>query len=148
MSGCGKTTLLNIIGGLDRPSDGSVFLDDERIDDKDEKWWDLYRGSSLGFVYQDFNLVENMSVRDNINLPLELWDLREEEKKEKIDYVIDELSLKDLESKRAIKLSGGQKQRVAIARALVTGAKIILADEPTGNLDKENSEKVFTILKK
>ena len=146
-SGCGKTTLLNILGGLDKPTVGAVHICDERIDDKDEKWWDSYRGSNLGFVYQDFNLLENMTVRQNLELPLDLIEMDEREKKERIEKIVVGLGLDEYVDKRTGKLSGGQKQRVAIARAIVTGAKIILADEPTGNLDRENSENVFRVLK-
>lgn len=146
-SGCGKTTLLNILGGLDNPTTGEVSLDGVRIDNRDEKWWDEYRSSSIGFIYQDFNLLENMSVRDNIALPMELQNVNEEDKQEKINSIINGLGLEGELDKKARQLSGGQKQRVAIARALVTDSKIILADEPTGNLDRENSDNVFKILK-
>ena len=146
-SGCGKTTMLNILGGLDRPTSGEVYLDNVRIDNKNEKWWDAFRGIGFGFIYQDFNLLENMSVRENVQLPLTLQNLDEEISKNKINEIIDELGLEGYLDKKTGKLSGGQKQRVAIARALVTGAKIILADEPTGNLDKQNSENVFRLLK-
>lgn len=147
-SGCGKTTLLNILGGLDRPTSGEVSLDNVRIDNENEKWWDSFRGSSLGFIYQDFNLLENMTVRENVQLPLALQNIDDETRENRINKVIDELGLSEYLDKKTGKLSGGQKQRVAIARALVTGSKIILADEPTGNLDKQNSENVFKLLKK
>lgn len=147
-SGCGKTTVLNILGGLDQPTSGEVSLDNVRIDNEDEEWWDSFRGSGIGFIYQDFNLLENMTVRENVQLPLALLQLDEEVRQDRINKIIDELGLKDYLDKKAGKLSGGQKQRVAIARALVTGSKIILADEPTGNLDRQNSENVFRLLKK
>ena len=147
-SGCGKTTLLNILGGLDRPTSGEVCLDNVRIDNKNEKWWDAFRGAGLGFIYQDYNLLENMTVRENVQLPLTLRNLDEETRQNRINEIVDELGLNGYLDKKAGKLSGGQKQRVAIARALVTGSKIILADEPTGNLDKQNSENVFKLLKK
>lgn len=146
-SGCGKTTLLNILGGLDRPTDGEVRLNDIRIDDKDEKWWDSYRSSCLGFIYQDFNLLENMTVKENIRLPLALQNMDEADINKSIINVSDELGLNELLDKQCSRLSGGQKQRVAIARAIIMGAKIILADEPTGNLDKANSDNVFKLLK-
>lgn len=146
-SGCGKTTLLNILGGLDKPTSGEVYLDDVRIDNESECWWDSFRGSSLGFIYQDFNLLEHMTVRENIHLPLALQSIDEKTRQDRISEIIEKLGLKEYLGKKTGKLSGGQKQRVAIARALVTGSKIILADEPTGNLDKENSENVFQILK-
>lgn len=147
-SGCGKTTLLNILGGLDRPTIGEVRLDGVRIDDKDEKWWDFYRSSCLGFVYQDFNLLDNMTVKENIRLPLALQNIDEKTKEDRICKISDILGLNEYLGESCGKLSGGQKQRVAVARALVTGAKIILADEPTGNLDKRNSENVFKLMKK
>ncbi len=146
-SGCGKTTLLNILGGLDKPTSGEVWLNNSRIDDKDEKWWDSFRAGSLGFVYQDFNLLDNMTIRQNIELPLELMNIPEDEKQKRIDNIADKLGIAEYMNKKAGKLSGGQKQRVAIARAVVTESKIILADEPTGNLDKKNSKNVFQTLK-
>lgn len=147
-SGCGKTTLLNILGGLDRPTSGELRLDNVRIDNKDEKWWDSFRSYSLGFIYQDFNLLENMTVRENVQLPLNLQNLDEATIQERVCKITDELGLGEYIDKKTGKLSGGQKQRVAIARALVNGSKVILADEPTGNLDRQNSENVFKLLKK
>lgn len=147
-SGCGKTTLLNILGGLDKPTSGEVYIGNERIDDKDEEWWDVFRGSQLGFIYQDFNLLENMTVYDNIALPLNLHNTDKKLKNDVITEISLELGLNDMLDKDSGKLSGGQKQRVAIARAMASGAKIILADEPTGNLDRKNSEVVFQLLKK
>ena len=147
-SGCGKTTLLNILGGLDKPTSGEVYIDNERIDDKDEEWWDVFRGSQLGFIYQDFNLLENVTVYDNIALPLNLHNTDEKLKNDVITAISQELGLNDMLDKDSGKLSGGQKQRVAIARAMASGAKILLADETTGNLDRKNSEVVFQLLKK
>lgn len=146
-SGCGKTTLLNIISGLDRPTDGEVLLENNRIDDKDEVFWDRIRCSKIGFVYQEFNLLENMTVEQNLMLPL-ILKKNDESRTEIIKEISERLGIKDLLNKYAGKLSGGQKQRVAVARALVSNPKIILADEPTGNLDRENSEIVFNMLKK
>ena len=146
-SGCGKTTLLNILGGLDRPTSGEVHLDRVRIDNQNENWWDAFRGSNIGFVYQDFNLLDNMTVRENVKLPLELQELEEVTKQHRLEEMLEELGLSDYMDNVVGKLSGGQKQRVAIARALVTDPKIILADEPTGNLDEENSNNVFKLLK-
>lgn len=147
-SGCGKTTLLNILGGLDRPTTGEVKLNNNRIDNQNEEWWDSFRALYLGFIYQDFNLLENMSVRENIQLPLDIRMLDDKTKQEMTENIIDELGLNSYIDKKVKKLSAGQRQRVAMARALVTGAKIILADEPTGNLDQHNSENVFKLLKK
>lgn len=146
-SGCGKTTLLNILGGLDCPTDGEVYYRGKRIDNESEQWWDSFRASKLGFIYQDFNLLENITVKDNIKLPLSLLGEKEEIKDAKVQEIANELGLEEYINKKAGKLSGGQKQRVAIARAIISGAEIILADEPTGNLDKENSENVFKVLK-
>ena len=99
-SGCGKTTLLNILGGLDRPTSGEVCLDDVRIDDKNEKWWDAFRGSGLGFIYQDYNLLENMTVRENVQLPLTLRNLDEETRQNRINEVVDELGINEYLDKK------------------------------------------------
>lgn len=147
-SGCGKTTLLNIIGGLDKPDSGQLFFDGIRADEKDEDWWDSFRATTVSYIYQDFNLFENLTVEDNLKLPLELKNVDDTNKKSIIDNILGELGIKDIEDKKAGKLSGGQKQRVAIGRALVNDSKIVLADEPTGNLDEENSRNVFELLKK
>jgi putative ABC transport system permease protein len=146
-SGCGKTTLLNILGGLDKPTSGEVYFENERIDNKDEKWWDAFRGNNIGFIYQDFNTLDDMTVAYNISLPLILHGVNKSEANEKTEKVSKELGIDKILNKKCSKLSGGQKQRVAIARALITGNRVILADEPTGNLDEENSIKVFEILK-
>ena len=147
-SGCGKTTLLNILGGLDEPTSGEVYFNGEKINDKNEKWWDDFRRENLGFVYQDFNLLENITVLENIQLPLSMMGIDDDECRSRIDKLAEELGILEYLNKKAGKLSGGQKQRVAIARAVVSGARILLADEPTGNLDRENSETVFKLLKK
>lgn len=146
-SGCGKTTILNILSGLDQPTEGELYLNDARIDNENEDWWDSFRGSYLGFIYQDYNLLENMTVKENIELPLALSNIEENSKQEKIAEVVSKLGISEYLNKKTGKLSGGQKQRVAIARALATDSRIILADEPTGNLDRNNSIKVFEILK-
>ncbi len=110
-SGCGKTTLLNILGGLDRPTTGELYLDRMRVDDREEAWWDGFRSTTLGFLFQDFNLLENMTVRENIQLPLSLCGLSDEAKEAKVTAVAKELDIQEYLDKKPTKLSGGQKQR-------------------------------------
>ncbi len=143
-SGSGKTTLLQLIGGLDIPTSGTVFLEDTDIYELEEEERTILRREGIGFVFQDFNLVPAISVYDNIVLPLELDDEELDQ-----DYFKEVIHLLGLEKKLDAypeQLSGGLKQRVAIARALITKPELILADEPTGNLDSKNSQQVLKLL--
>jgi putative ABC transport system ATP-binding protein len=139
-SGCGKTTLLNILGGLDRPTSGSVVIDGESISALSEDELAKIRLEKIGFVFQDFNLLMDLTVRENIALPLRFSG---KEDGGRIDTMMEKFDIKPLANETANKISGGEAQRVAIVRALVNEPKIILADEPTGNLDAENTANVM-----
>lgn len=139
-SGCGKTTLLNILGGLDRPTSGSVVIDGDNISDLSEDDLAKMRLEKIGFVFQDFNLLMDLTVRENIALPLRFSG---KEDGGRIHTMMEKFDIKSLADETANKISGGEAQRVAIARALVNGPKMILADEPTGNLDAENTANVM-----
>lgn len=143
-SGSGKSTLLNIIGGLDSKYDGDVFLDEYNLKYIDK---DLYRKENIGFVFQNFNLINSISIIDNIMLPIDKYDISYKEKKEKVINLLKKLNIYNIRNNKINDLSGGQKQRVAIARALINDPQIILCDEPTGALDEKNSESVLEILK-
>lgn len=143
-SGSGKTTLLHLMGGLDHPTSGTVFLEDTDIYQLEEEERTVMRREGIGFVFQDFNLVPALSVFDNIVLPLELDDQELDE--EYFRRVVELLGLEAKLDAYPGQLSGGQKQRVAIARALLVKPQLILADEPTGNLDSENIRQVLKLL--
>lgn len=148
-SGCGKTTLLNILGGLDELNEGTFLLDNKDTNSFDSKQWDDYRNGFMGIVFQDFNLIDEMTVYQNLELVLDIQKFDNEDLKRKEIYdTLSYVGLEGFEKRKANQLSGGQKQRVAIARAIVKQPKIILADEPTGNLDSESSEGVLSLLKK
>lgn len=143
VSGSGKTTLLNIIAGIVTPSQGEVLIENVEITHLSQKEKDTFRLKNIGYIFQDFKLIEDMSVEDNLNLL----------KIEKINYIdidslLDQVGLKNKKKVKVKKLSGGEKQRVAIARALIKSPKIILADEPTGNLDYEKGLEIMELLRK
>ena len=144
-SGCGKSTLLNILGGLDTPTSGEIIFKGKNFNSFKSKDYDSYRNTSVGFVFQEYNLVEKYNVFDNVSYALKLQNNKIDENL--VLNVLDKVGLKDLAKRKVNELSGGQKQRVAIARALVKNPSIILADEPTGNLDSESSKMIFDILK-
>ena len=144
-SGSGKSTLLNILGGLDSKTSGHIYIDNKNIDSFKEKDYDSYRNTYIGFIFQDFNLLEEYNVFDNVMLSAKL--LRKKVNKEEILNLLERLDLKGLEYRNINELSGGQKQRVGIARALIKNPKVILADEPTGNLDSHSSLETFKLLK-
>ena len=145
-SGCGKSTLLNILGGLDHPTDGEVFIGGEKIDYSVESHLDAYRNEDVGFIFQDNNLLEDFNIKDNIKMSLTARNISVTDAE--IDRVLKKVGLENVSEKMPKELSGGQKQRVSIARALIKKPKIMLADEPTGNLDSENSARIFGLLKK
>lgn len=144
-SGSGKTSLLNILATLDKPSNGSVILDGKDITKIKESELASFRLRNLGFVFQDFNLLDALTVRDNIFLPLVLDRKNYKEMESRLVTIAKKLRIDDLLNKRPFELSGGQKQRVAIARSLITNPKILLADEPTAALDFRNSEDLLNL---
>lgn len=144
-SGSGKTTLLNIIGGLDSPTAGEININGRNISNFKNDEYDSYRNTYVGFVFQEFNILEQYNVYENIELSLKLQNQKKSRKE--IDSLLNKLGIANLGNRKINELSGGQKQRVAIARALIKNPKIILADEPTGNLDQKSSEQIFDILK-
>ena len=144
-SGSGKTTLLNILATLDKPTSGSVILDGKDITNIKEKDLASFRLKNLGFVFQDFNLLDTLNVRDNIFLPLVLDRKSYQEMESRLPQIAQKLRIDSLLEKRPFELSGGQKQRVAIARSLITYPQILLADEPTAALDYRNSEDLLNL---
>ena len=146
-SGCGKTTLLNLLGGLDNDYSGEIIFNDTIIKGYNSKKWDNYRSENIGFIFQEYNLLNSIDVYSNIEMALSLSNLSILEKKNKITSVCERLGIKELMKKTPLELSGGQKQRVAIARAIVKNPKVILADEPTGALDSKTSKEIMDILK-
>ena len=144
-SGSGKSTLLNVIGGLDKYDDGEVIINGKSTKDFKEKDFDAYRNTYMGFIFQEYYLLENYSIEQNIKLPLELQHKKVTE--QAIKDALKQVDLEDISKRKTNELSGGQKQRVAIARALIKNPEIILADEPTGNLDTETGEQIWKILK-
>ena len=148
-SGCGKSTLLYLLGGLDKPTDGQILLMDKDINKMSDSKLSSFRRQELGFVFQFYNLVQNLTVEENILLPIKM--MRAKERKDNYDKLEDILELVDLVGKEKYypsQLSGGQQQRVAIARAVITNPSIILADEPTGNLDHKNGIAVMEMFKR
>jgi putative ABC transport system ATP-binding protein len=146
-SGSGKSTLMNMIGGLDRPTKGAVIVDGEDISTYKDNKMSKFRNEKIGFVFQSFNLESTLTALENVMLPLMLSGIPEKQRKEKAKATLEELGLKDRMKHKPTELSGGQRQRVSIARALVNSPKIILADEPTGNLDSKSGKAVMDILK-
>ncbi len=139
-SGCGKTTLLNILGGLDRPTSGLVEIDGDNIVDMNENELARLRLQKVGFVFQDYNLLNDLTVRENIELPLKFSGKADGDR---VDYLQETFGIDHVSNDTANKISGGEAQRAAIARAMTNEPSIILADEPTGNLDDENAENVM-----
>lgn len=146
-SGCGKTTLLNIIGGLDRYTDGDLFINGRSTKDFKDYDWDSYRNKSIGFVFQNYNLIPHQSVLGNVELALTLSGISKAERKRRVIEALNKVGLHDQIYKRPNQLSGGQMQRVAIARAIVNDPEILLADEPTGALDSKTSIQIMNILR-
>lgn len=145
-SGCGKSTLLNILGLLDNPSAGEYKLDGMEVGNLKEKERTQIRKGNLGFVFQSFNLIDEMTVYENVELPLTYMKIKVSERKQRVEEILRKMSISHRAGHFPNQLSGGQQQRVAIARAVVTNPKLILADEPTGNLDSKNGKDVMDLL--
>lgn len=145
-SGCGKSTLLNILGTLDSPTSGSYFFEDKQVDKMSENQLTALRKGNLGFIFQSFNLIDELTVYENVELPLIYLGVKTVERKERVRKVLEKVNLLHRANHYPQQLSGGQQQRVAIARAVVTDCKVLLADEPTGNLDSVNGVEVMELL--
>ena len=146
-SGSGKTTFLNVIGGLDKYDDGDLVINGKTTKDFSDSDWDSYRNNSIGFIFQSYNLITHLSIMDNVEMGMTLSGVSDEEKKQKALDALERVGLKDHIHKKPNQLSGGQMQRVAIARALANDPDIILADEPTGALDKTTSRQIMDLIK-
>lgn len=148
-SGSGKTTLLNLIGCLDKPSGGQLTVADTNIMDLDRRQSAAFRGANIGFIFQDFNLIPVLTVYENIEYPLLMvQSVPTKERQKKVTAVIEAVGMSSQKDKYPDQISGGQKQRVAVARALVTEPKLVLADEPTANLDHKTAYMVLELMKK
>ena len=145
-SGCGKSTLLNILGTLDSPTSGSYFFEGKQVDKMNENQLTALRKNNLGFIFQSFNLIDELTVYENVKLPLVYMGIKTAQRKEKVNKVLEKVNLLHRANHYPQQLSGGQQQRVAIARAVVTDCKLLLADEPTGNLDSVNGVEVMELL--
>ena len=145
-SGCGKSTLLNIVGLLDNPTGGELYFNGVEISKFKERQRTNLRKGNIGFVFQSFNLIDELNVFENVELPLLYMNVSSSERKKKVNEVLDRMKIAHRKKHFPQQLSGGQQQRVAISRAVVTKPKLILADEPTGNLDSVNGEEVMNLL--
>lgn len=146
-SGSGKTTLLNIIATIDEPTSGEVLIEGSNPHKLSKNQLAKFRRQELGFVFQDFNLLHTLTVEENIVLPLTLDKKKVKEMKEKVYQIAEKLGIKEILNKRTFEISGGQAQRAAVARAMVHNPKLVLADEPTGNLDSKSSKDVMELLR-
>jgi putative ABC transport system ATP-binding protein len=145
-SGCGKSTLLNIIGLLDNPTDGRYYFNGEEVSKCKERQRTNLRKGNIGFVFQSFNLIDELTVYENVELPLLYLKVSSSERRKKVNEVLERMKISHRKKHFPQQLSGGQQQRVAISRAVVTKPMLILADEPTGNLDSANGEEVMNLL--
>ncbi|MFC2118110.1 ABC transporter ATP-binding protein [Bacteroidota bacterium] len=145
-SGCGKSTLLNILGLLDNPSDGALEFNNEDVTKYSERQRTGLRKGNIGFVFQSFNLIDELSVYENVELPLLYQKMPSSERKKRVEAVLERMKISHRKKHFPQQLSGGQQQRVAISRAVVTNPSLILADEPTGNLDSANGNEVMDLL--
>lgn len=145
-SGCGKSTLLNILGLLDNPTDGELHFEDIEVSKFNERKRTNLRKSNIGFVFQSFNLIDELTVYENVELPLLYMKVSSSKRKETVNQVLERMNIAHRKKHFPQQLSGGQQQRVAICRAVVANPKLILADEPTGNLDSANGEEVMNLL--
>jgi len=145
-SGCGKSTLLNLLGLLDNPTDGEFYFFDEEVSRYSERQRANLRKSNIGFVFQSFNLIDELTVYENVELPLLYLGTSSSERKQRVTEVLEQMQIMHRRNHFPQQLSGGQQQRVAVARAVVSKPKLILADEPTGNLDSAHGEEVMKLL--
>ncbi len=145
-SGSGKTTLLNIIGGIDRPTSGKIFVDGQDLTLKDEDFLSDFRCNNVGFVFQAYNLVSTLTMAENVAFPMEWIRKPEEEIEKKVSELLEMVGLQNRANHFPSQLSGGEQQRVAFARALANDPQLVLADEPTGNLDSKNAQKIIQVL--
>lgn len=145
-SGCGKSTLLNILGLLDTPTDGTYTFNGVEVSKFTERQLTSVRKGNIGFIFQSFNLIDELTVFENVELPLLYLGVKSSERKNKVTEVLERMNIAHRAKHFPQQLSGGQQQRVAVARAVVTNPKLILADEPTGNLDSKNGEEVMKLL--
>ncbi len=146
-SGCGKSTLLNVVGMIDSPSSGEYFFDGEEVGHRSENDLVDLRKQNIGFIFQNFNLIDDLSVHENVDLPLLYLGVSKKERRLKVDKALELVGLESRAKHKPQELSGGQQQRVAVARSVVGEPKLILADEPTGNLDTKNGDDVMNMLK-
>jgi putative ABC transport system ATP-binding protein len=145
-SGCGKSTLLNLLGMLDNPTEGEYFFLNKEVSSYRERQRSSLRGRHIGFVFQSFNLIDELTVAENIDLPLLYLGVPSREREKRVSKVMEQMQISAREKHFPQQLSGGQQQRIAVARAVVANPKLILADEPTGNLDSKHGEEVMNIL--
>jgi putative ABC transport system ATP-binding protein len=145
-SGCGKSTLLNILGLLDHSNSGEYYFDGIEVSRFTEKQCTMLRKGTMGFVFQSFNLIDDLNVFENVELPLIALSIPRSDRRKKVDAILERMQIGHRRDHYPRQLSGGQQQRVAVARALITNPKLILADEPTGNLDSHNGEQVMQLL--
>ena len=145
-SGSGKTTLLNIIGGIDKPTSGKIFVNNEDLTDKNEDFLSDFRCNNVGFVFQAYNLVSTLTVAENVAFPMEWTGKPEEAIEKRLTELLETVGLQNRANHFPAQLSGGEQQRVAFARALANDPQLILADEPTGNLDEKNAQKIVQVL--
>ncbi|MCR5802902.1 MAG: ABC transporter ATP-binding protein [Clostridia bacterium] len=147
-SGSGKTTLLNLLAAFDKPTSGTITIDGKELVTLNDNALASYRRNNLGFVFQDFNLLDTLSIKDNILLPIVLSGKNVKDYKDKLNAIAKDIGIDDLMKKYPYEVSGGQKQRVAVARALITEPKMILADEPTGALDSQSSDELLRVFER
>jgi putative ABC transport system ATP-binding protein len=147
-SGSGKTTLLNLLGALDEPSAGEVILDGERLSELRPRALADLRLRKLGFVFQAYNLIPVFSARENVEFVMQLQGLRQEVRRERAETLLEAVGLAELADKRPLEMSGGQQQRVAVARAIASHPRVVLADEPTANLDSETARKLLDLMQR
>ncbi len=147
-SGCGKSTLMNILGLLDSPSSGTYYFDGTEVTGLNERQRTLLRKGNIGFVFQSFNLIDDLNVFENVELPLVALGTARSKRRKKVEEMLEYMQIRARSDHFPRQLSGGQQQRAAVARALITKPKLILADEPTGNLDSQNGEQVMQMLEK